>query len=197
LKAAIAALGVRGLTTTALLATVSAILMFMDFALPIFPSFIKMDFSEVPGMLAVIALGPCSGIMVELVKNLINLPHTTTAGVGELASFIIGCALVVPAGVLYRRSATKAGAALALVSGVAAMTVTAALANYYALIPLYSQIVPIDRILAMYAEINPYVDTVPKLILTGIVPFNVLKGTAVSLISFALYKRLSRILGSK
>jgi riboflavin transporter FmnP len=64
LKAAIAALGVRGMTTTALLATVSAILMFMDFALPIFPSFIKMDFSEVPGMIAVVALGPYSGVMV-------------------------------------------------------------------------------------------------------------------------------------
>jgi riboflavin transporter FmnP len=197
LKAAIASLGVRGLTTTALLATVSAILMFIDFALPIFPSFIKMDFSEVPGMLAVIALGPCSGVMVELVKNLINLPHTTTAGVGEFASFVIGCALVVPAGTLYRRQETRAGAAAALVCGVATMAVTAAFANYFVLIPLYSRVVPVDRILAMYSEINPYVNTVPKLILTSIVPFNVIKGTVISLISFALYKRLARVLGSR
>jgi riboflavin transporter FmnP len=77
------------------------------------------------------------------------------------------------------------------------MTVTAALANYYALIPLYSRVVPIDRILAMYSEVNPYADTVPKLILTGIMPFNVLKGTVISIISFALYKRLERILGNR
>ncbi|MDR0647874.1 MAG: ECF transporter S component [Synergistaceae bacterium] len=197
MKAAAATFGIRWLTTTALLATVSAILMFLDFALPLFPPFLKMDFSEVPGVLAVIALGPYAGVMVELVKNLINLPHTMTAGVGELASFVIGCALVIPAGVLYRRSKTTAGAVISLLAGVTAMSAAAALANYYALIPLYSKVVPIDRILALYSKVNPYADTVPKLILTGIVPFNVLKGTVISLVSFALYKKLSRVLDSR
>ncbi|MDR1516205.1 MAG: ECF transporter S component [Synergistaceae bacterium] len=197
LKSKSVSLGVRGLTTTALLATVASILMFIDFALPIFPSFLKMDFSEVPGLLAAIAVGPYSGIMVELVKNLINLPHTTTGGVGEFASFTIGSALVIPAGVLYRRSNTNAGAALALLAGVTTMTAAAALANYYVLLPLYGKLVPIDTILAMYSEVNPYVDTVPKLILTSIVPFNIIKGTVITLISFALYKRLRRILSGR
>ena len=191
------AFGVRVLTTTALLATISAILMYLDFALPIFPPFIKMDFSEVPGLLATIAIGPHSGIMVELVKNLLNLPHTSTGGIGELASFAIGCSLVVPAGVFFRKSGTKTGTALALLAGVASMTATAAVANYYVLIPLYSRFVPMDNILAIYKEINPYADTVPKMIATGIVPFNIIKGTAVSVISFALYRRLSRVLGER
>jgi riboflavin transporter FmnP len=190
-------LGVRAITTTALLATLSAVLMFMDFALPIFPSFLKMDFSEIPGLLATIAIGPYSGIMVELVKNLINLPHTYSGGIGELASFTIGSALVIPAGVLYRRSDSRAGAALALLAGVTTMTVTAAFANYYVLIPLYDKFMPIETILAMYSEVNPYVDTVPKLILTGIVPFNIMKGVVISTVSFALYKRLRRVLDSR
>jgi riboflavin transporter FmnP len=188
---------VRALTTTALLATVSAILMYMDFALPIFPQFLKMDFSEAPGLLATIAIGPYSGIMVELIKNLLNLPHTATGGVGELASFTIGCSLVIPAGVLFRKLPAKTSAALALLAGVTTMTITAAIANYYVLIPLYSRFVPIDTILAIYSEINPYADTVPKLIATAVVPFNIIKGTAISLVSFALYKRLSRVLGGR
>jgi riboflavin transporter FmnP len=198
LKARGAALGARNLTTTALLATMASILMFLDFALPIFPSFIKMDFSEMPGMLATIAIGPYSGIMVELVKNLINLTHTTTGGIGELASFVIGCSLVLPAGILYKRmEADKTKTVVALLAGVTTMAATAAFANYFVLIPLYSRFIPMDTIIAMYSEINPYANTLPRLILTSIVPFNILKGAAISLLSFALYRRLSRILGDR
>jgi riboflavin transporter FmnP len=184
---------VHSLTTTALLATMAAILMFFDFALPIFPSFIKMDFSEIPGLIATISMGLHAGVMVELIKNLVNLTHTQTGGIGEMASFLIGSALVIPTGLLYRRKQTRSGAVVASGVGVITMSTAAAFLNYFVLIPLYSDFIPINTIIAMYSEINPYANTLPRLILTSIVPFNILKGACVTAMSFMLYRKIPRV----
>ena len=184
----------RMLTTTALLGAISSILLFLNFALPIFPSFIKMDVSDAPALIASFALGPQYGAFVELVKNLINLTHTTTGGIGELANFTIGCAYVLPAGLIYRRNKTLRTAVRAIALGVVSMTVVAALMNYFVLIPLYSKLMPLETIISMYQAINPYADTLGKVVLMSIVPFNILKGTITGILTFALYKRLSPIL---
>lgn len=184
----------RALTTTALLAAVASILIFMNFALPIFPSFIKMDISDTPALIAGFAIGPGAGVMVELIKNLTNLTHTTTGGIGELANFTIGSAYVVPAALIYRRNRTIRNARLALCVGVLTMTVAAALANYFVLLPLYSKIMPMETIIGMYQAINPYANTLERVILTSVVPFNLLKGGIVATVTFILYKRLSRVI---
>ena len=93
----------RTLTMTAMLAAVSAVLMFFSFSVPFVPSFLKLDFSELPALIASFALGPVSGVAVCLVKNLINLMFSTTGGVGELSNFFLGTAFVLPAGFIYRR----------------------------------------------------------------------------------------------
>lgn len=185
---------VRTLTTTALLAAIASILMFVNFALPLFPAFIKMDVSDVPALIASFAIGPGAGVAVEFIKNAINLTHTATGGVGELANFTIGCAYVVPAGLLYRRNKTMRSALGALYLGIVVMTATAALANYFVLIPLYSRMIPLDTLIGMYQAVNPYADTLPKVILTNVVPFNILKGSLVAFLTFALYKRLSPVI---
>ena len=91
-------INVRKLTMTAMLAAVSTVLMFFSFNVPLRPSFIKLDFSELPALIAAYALGPLPGITVCLIKNLINVKNTTTGGVGELSNFVLGAAFVAPAG---------------------------------------------------------------------------------------------------
>lgn len=186
--------GIRTITITALLAAVASILMFLNFALPIFPSFIKMDISDVPALIATFAIGPHAGVLVELIKNTINLTHTATGGVGELANFSIGCAFVVPAGLIYRRNKTRRGAVTGLAVGLFCMTFTASVANYYVLIPLYSYFIPMETIIGMYRAVNPYANTLFKAILMSVVPFNLLKGTLVAVLTLSLYKRLSHFI---
>ena len=98
---------IRKLTVTAILAAVSAVLMFLDFSVPFMPGFIKMDLSDMPALIASFAFGPLSGVGVCLIKNLINLFTTTTGGVGELSNFILGCMLVIPAGLIYKRKKNR------------------------------------------------------------------------------------------
>ena len=184
----------RGITTTALLGAVASILMFLNFPLPIFPAFVKMDISDAPALIASFAMGPAAGVMVELIKNAVNLTHTSTGGVGELANFSIGAAFVVPAGLLYKRRKDIRRAVTALCAGTVTMTLAAALANYFVLIPLYSNFIPMETIIGMYRAIIPAADTLPKIILLSVVPFNLLKGLVVSLVTFALYKKLSPVI---
>ena len=105
---------VRKLTGTAMLGAVAAVLMYLEFPIPIMPSFVKLDVSELPALLAAYAYGPVSGIAVCLIKNLIKLPSTSTAAVGELFNFVMGALFVGVAGFVYKRSKTAAAHSSAL-----------------------------------------------------------------------------------
>lgn len=193
-KAKAVYLNAREITIIALLGAVASILMFLNFPLPIFPSFVKMDISDAPALIASLAIGPHAGVLVGLIKNIVNLTHTSTGGVGELANFTIGCAFTITAGVIYRRRHTMRGALIGMAAGVVMLTVTACIANYYVLLPLYSRLVPMDVLIGMYRAINPYADTLPKVILTCVAPFNFIKGSLVALLTFSLYKRISPVI---
>ena len=97
----------RALTGTAMLAAVATILMYMEFPIPIMPGFIKMDISELPALIASFAYGPLSGIAVCLIKNLIKLPSTSTAAVGELFNFVMGALFVGVAGIVYKKNISR------------------------------------------------------------------------------------------
>jgi riboflavin transporter FmnP len=176
------------------MSAIASVLMFLDFALPIFPPFMKMDISNVPALISSFAIGPWSGVLVELIKNAVNVTHTSTGGIGEMASFTIGAAYVVPAGLIYRRRKTIRGALLSLAAGIFATSLAAVLANYFVLIPLYSRIIPIDTLIGMYQAVNPYAATMPKIVLTTVLPFNLLKASIAALLTFPLYKRLSPVI---
>ena len=77
---------VRKMTVTAMLSAVAFVLMFLDTAVPFMPSFIKLDLSELPALIASFALGPVWGVIVCLIKNLLHLTMTQTGGVGELSN---------------------------------------------------------------------------------------------------------------
>lgn len=185
----------RRMVWTALLSAVAAVLMYMDTALPVFPGFLKMDLSDLPALVAAFAWGPAAGVLTELIKNLIHSLVSSTAWVGELANFIVGSALVAPAGFIYRRRPAGSSAVPALITGALTATAVAALANYYFLLPFYSTLIPLDRIIAMSAVVIPAIHDTASLIIYGVVPFNLFKGSVVSLAALYLFRRIGPMLG--
>ena len=189
---------IRSLTVIGVLSAIAIVLMLFDIPLGFLPSFYKIDFSEVPVMIGSFALGPVAGVMIEFIKILLNLliNGTDTAGIGELANFFIGCSIVVPASIIYSRKKTKEGAVLGLVIGTLLLTIVGSLLNAYILLPAYGAAfhMPIDRLIAMGTAINPSINSMSTFILLAVVPFNLLKGVLVSIITILLYKKLSPII---
>lgn len=182
------------LTIISMLSTVSAVFMFFSFSIPIFPSFLKLDFSEIPALIAAFSFGPVAGVSVVFIKNIVNLFFTTSGGIGEIANFLIGSFFVFTAGSIYKKCRSKKGAVYGMALGTIIMAIIGTIANYYILIPMYTLVIPIDAIINMFKSINPYADTLLKIMFMTIVPFNLLKGTIVSIITFLIYKKLSPII---
>ena len=134
---------VRKMTVTAMLSAVAFVLMFLDTAVPIMPSFIKLDLSELPALMASFALGPVWGIMVCLIKNILHLTMTQTGGVGELSNFILGVSFVLPAGLIYQHRKTKKSAIIGAVSGALVMAVISFPSNLYIVYPFYYNFISI------------------------------------------------------
>lgn len=182
---------------TGIMAAAAIILMFLEFPLPLMPGFLKFDVSEVPVLLAAFALGPWSAIIIEFIKNLAHVPFSSSAGVGEIANFIVGCAFVVPAGVFYRYYRSKKGAIVSMIIGVCSMTLVGCVANYFVLIPFYIKVLefPMAAIVgAAAAAGNKLVKDLPTLIVFVFAPFNIFKGMVVSFIVALIYKRISPLL---
>lgn len=190
-------ISVRKLTVTALLGAAATILMFLSFGLPILPNYLKVDFSEMPALLASFSLGPAYGAAVCLIKNLVNISATTTGGVGELCNFLIGVLFVVPAGLLYRRRPSRKTALIGMIVGALVMSAGSILVNYYIVYPAYLLAWPEDAVVGMYSAIVPAVDSIFKGILVFNLPLTFVKAALDAVITFILYKRLSPILKGK
>lgn len=184
------------MTRTAVLAGAAVILMLMDFPIVFMPGFLKMDLSEIPAIIGAFSMGPLAGLWVMLLKNLLHLTNSQTAGIGELANFLVGSAFVLTAGFIYRRYKSRQGAITALLAGTIAMTVAAAALNYWVLIPLYQAVLnfPGETVVKMGHAVNPFIINLKTFILFAIIPFNLLKGLLVSLITILIYKKLSHLL---
>ncbi|OPL09538.1 MAG: hypothetical protein AVO33_06910 [delta proteobacterium ML8_F1] len=177
-----------------LMGVISLIIMFFEISLPIFPSFLKIDLSDIPALITGFALGPLAGVLVELIKNLLHLFRTSTGGIGELGNFLVGAAYVWPAAFYYKRHKSKKGALTGMAIGTLAMGVMGGLANYFILLPFYETFMPIELIVDMAAAVNPYVVDLKTLIYYTIVPFNLIKGVLIALVTLPLYKKISRVL---
>ena len=190
---------IRKIAVIGIMSAVSAVLMMLSFNIPIMPSFIKMDFSELPALITAFSLGPVSGVIVCLIKNLINLMFTTTAGVGELSNFVLGACLVFPAGLIYKKMKTRKGALIGAVVGSLIMAVLSIPWNYFITYPAYINILnfPLEAILGMYKAINPNVDGLMQALLVFNLPYTFCKGIVISLLTFFLYKKLSPIIKGK
>ena len=100
-------ISVRTITMTALLSAIAYILAFVEFPVPLSPPFARMDFSDFPALIGAFAFGPLAGVLIELVKNALQLFSTSTGGIGELANFLMGASFVFTAGLIYGCHKTK------------------------------------------------------------------------------------------
>ena len=185
---------VRYMTMTAMLSAVAFVLMFLDFNVPFMPSFISMDFSELPALIGSFAMGPWYGVVICFVKNLLHLLMTSTGGVGELSNFILGTAFVLPAGLLYGHKKSKKNAMIGSILGAAFMAVPGVASNYFVVYPVYTAFMPMDTIIAMYQAICPSVDTLLECLVIFNMPFTFLKGMCSVGITFLIYKHISPII---
>ena len=185
---------VRMLTITAVLSAISFILAFFEFPVPLSPSFARMDLSDLPALIGAFAYGPMSGILIEFVKNALQLFTSSTGGIGELANFIMGSSFVVTAGLIYKSHKTKKTAMIACLIASVTMGIVAAIVNYFILLPVFEAFMPLDQLIASFGEFIPFIKTKLDVVLFNAFPFNLLKGIGISIATMLLYKRLSPIL---
>ncbi|AOT70001.1 ECF transporter S component [Geosporobacter ferrireducens] len=185
----------KTLTKISILAVIAYLIMFLEIPVMFFPGFLKIDLSDIPALIGAFAMGPAAGIMIELVKNILHfITKTTTGGVGELANFLVGIALIIPAAIAYRQYQSKKAAVTGMIIGTLVMGIMGGIANYYILLPFYAKIMPMEQIIAWSAAANGAIVDMKTLILYAIIPFNILKGIVVAVITSMLYKKLSPIL---
>ena len=184
------------LVVTAMLGAVAFVLQLLEFPIPfLIPSFVQMDFSELPALLATFSIGPVSGVSVCLIKNVVKVVFkTTTGGVGELCNFLIGAGLVVPAGLIYRKMKSRKGALIGALAGALCMGVLSIPINYFISYPIYTAFMPLDVIIGMYQELIPSVNGLLSCLVIFNMPFTVLKGLLVTALCFLVYKPLSPLL---
>ena len=188
---------VRELTVTAMLCAIATVLMFLDFSLPMFiPSFVKMDVSELPALLASFSMGPVYGVATCLVKNILSMIfHGSTGGIGEVCNFLLGASFVGTAGLIYRFHKTRKGAVAACLIGAVVMAVISVPVNYFLSYPVYAAMFGgIDNIIAAYQELRPGTDGLLECLLVFNMPFTLVKGLIDAVLCFLIYKPLSSIL---
>lgn len=190
----------RKVAMIGMFSAVSAILMLLEIPVFFAPSFYGLDFSELPVLIGSFAFGPATGVLMEFVKVLLKvfLKPTTTAFVGELANFAVGCSLILPASIVYLFWKKKKGAIVACIVGTLMITVFGTAFNAIYLIPAFSKLfgMPIEVILGMGSEVNPLMTegSIVSFVICCVAPLNLIKGGAVSILTMLLYKPLSPII---
>lgn len=191
----------RKVSFIAMFGAIAAVLMYIEISLPFAPPFYQIDFSEIPVLICTFYLGPVSGVVCEFVKVLLKLllKGTSTAFVGDFANFAVGCALVLPASVIYHCRKTKKTAVIGMAAGTVIMTVFGSAFNAIYLLPKFAQLygMPLEAIIGMGTDVNARITSVSTLVLFAVVPFNLLKGVLVSTVTLLLYKRVERLLRMK
>ncbi|MFP5528472.1 ECF transporter S component [Peptococcus simiae] len=185
----------KNLVRMALMASIASVLMYFEFPLPFLaPDFYRMDFSEVPVLVAGFMMGPLAAVCVELLKILIIffIKGSYTAGVGELANFLTGCVLVLPPVLLMQRQPSKKRLVVGSVVGVLLLMLAAGLLNYFLLLPLYAKLlqVPLEVYIQAGAALNGHIVDLKGLIVLCVLPFNLVKGALVTTVAGILYARI-------
>jgi len=178
----------RAVILSALLAAVASALYLIQFSVPLVPSFLKMDVSDMPALVASIALGPWWGVLVCLIKNAVGLLHSETMFVGELSNLILSSAMALAAGLLYRRWKSRGGAVGASVLGALAMGAVSLPTNLFLIYPLFAKfIVPMPVLLGMYQAVLPSIDSLWQALLIFNVPFTFVKGLLCAAVMALIY----------
>ena len=183
---------------TAIFSAISGVLMLVEIPLFFAPGFYKLDISEMPVLICTFYLGPVAGVTAELLKVMVKLliKGTSTAFVGDFANFVVGCSFILPASIIYHARPGRKTALIGMGVGTLVLTVFGSLFNGFYLIPKFAVLfgMPMDAIVAMGTKVNAAITDVWTLVAFAVVPFNLVKGVAVSALTFLLYKRISPIL---
>ena len=190
----------RKIVVIGMLSAVARILMLLEIPMPFAPGFYKLDFSEIAPLVGGFAFGPVAAVTVEFIKILLKLitGGSSTAMVGELANFTVGCSFVLPAVSVYSFKKTKSGALKGLIAGTATMTVFGTAFNALYLLPAFAALykMPLEAILEMGEKVNPFAghgNTV-SFVMACVAPLNLIKGTSVSILTLLIYKKISPIM---
>lgn len=179
---------------------IAGVLMLFEIPAVFAPSFYKLDLSELPVLIGAFAYGPVAGVLIEFVKIIVKLiiKGTSTAFVGELANFVVGCSMILPASIIYFYKKSKKSAIIACIVGTVCMAIVGSLFNAVYLLPKFAEMfgMPLEAIVEMGTAVNPEITSVSSLILRAVVPLNLIKGAVVSIVTMLIYKKISHILKS-
>ena len=172
------------------------------FEIPVFfaPGFYKLDFSDVVVLISGFSLGPMAGALTELLKGLLKIliKGSSTAGLGDLASFVAGLALMLPCAFFYKKYRTFKGVCVAMTLGIVCLTAVSVALNYFILLPAYEVLFSISEntIISLGNAINPLIFDKFTFVLFIVCPFNLLKGALVCSATLIIYKRLSVVINN-
>lgn len=184
-------LSLRALVSIGILSSISYILMLLNFPIPPFPNFLMIDFSDIPALIAALIFGPVAGVLVELIKNIIDYFMTgseTGIPIGHISNFLAGILFVLTTYYIFQVLKTKKGMLFSLVGGTVAMAVIMSILNYFLFLPAFNFFLKIP------AMSNP--ETL-KMVVYSILPFNFVKGIIVTVIFMVIYSRLQNWIGKQ
>ena len=188
----------KKLVMAALLGALAAILMVLDFNVPLAPGFIKFDFSDFPVLIGGFVFGPLTGVLIAFLKIVLNLlfKPTTTMFVGEASNFLLSVCYMGVACLFYRKHRTKKGAVIGMALATVTTSLFAIASNILVMFPMYSKLfgMSIEQIVGMVSAVNPFVKDVTTMVIASLVPFNLFKYGVISLITFISYKKIEVIL---
>ena len=189
----------KQITRIAILAGISAVLLFINFPIMIFPGFYKIDFSEIPCLLCGFALGPLSGTTCVVLSRLLNIileGGSETAYIGELASLLISLSFILVSSFVYKNNHSKKGAIVSLIVSTIVSSFVAVIVNYFILLPMYENLmhISLDAIISMASNTIPIVKDKTTFVLFCTLPFNIIKGIINSVLVILLYKRISPLI---
>ena len=184
----------RVMVGAGMLAAVACVLQYLEFPIPLMPPFIKFDFSDLPALIGAFAYGPVTGILIELIKNLIHCAVSQSATVGELSNFILGASFALTAGLIYKHKKSKKNALIGGLAGALVMGLVSVPSNYFVVYPFYYNFMPEETVLAAYQAILPGMKSIMQSLLVFNLPFTIVKGLICVVITMFIYKPLSRIL---
>ena len=191
-------LKIKNIALIAIFSAIAAVLMLFDFPLAFAPSFMKLDFSDIPLVVGSYILGPINAVIMVAMKILVKLSikGTSTVFVGEIANFISSLCFVLPGSIIYIKHKTKKRAVIGLLLGIIISSVITTVLNATILFPMYMKLFNIDEValLGMIQLVNSNVNSFTTAMIYSIFPFNIFKYSLDSVIVLAIYKRISNFI---
>ena len=192
------------ITLTAVFSAISFLLMFIEISLPIIPSFIKFDISDLPALIGTFSIGPIYGVLIELLKNILHILicSTSSAGVGEISNFVLGAAFCLTTGLIFKSKRINNSAVIGCIIGAVIMGIVSLPVNYFVVYPAYVKFygMPLEAIIGLYQEILKFIGDKPtqnslfNCLLIFNVPFTVIKGLIDAALCGVIIKPLSKII---